>query len=100
MDGSHRPGEKVQTIYKHYSMRGLKIGVELADLVGDRYNGKRWLRESISLKNKIELEYWNEDSKFYFDTIRKDGSKDSSIRPNTLVLLLTDAVTVRQGPNR
>ena len=71
----------------------LKIGVELAELVGDRYNGKRWLRESINLKNKIELEYWNEDSKFYFDTIRKDGSKDSSLRPNALVLLLTDAVS-------
>jgi glycogen debranching enzyme len=28
---------------------------------------------------------------FYYDTIRRDGSKDPSIRPNALVLLLTDA---------
>ena len=69
----------------------LKIGSELAGIVGDSYNRKRWKQKAEQLALKIDHEYWNEEAKFYYDTIRKDGSKDASIRPNALVLLLTDA---------
>jgi glycogen debranching enzyme len=69
----------------------LKIGSELAGIVGDNYNQKRWSQNADQLALKIDQEYWNEEAKYYFDTIRKDGSKDPSIRPNALVLLLADA---------
>jgi predicted glycogen debranching enzyme len=70
----------------------LKIGSELAGIVGDSYNRKRWKKKAEQLAHKIDHEYWNEEAGFYYDTIRRDGSKDPSIRPNALVLLLTDAV--------
>jgi GH15 family glucan-1,4-alpha-glucosidase len=69
----------------------LNIGSELAGIVGDSYNRKRWKQKAEQLALKIDREYWNEKTSFYHDTIRRDGSKDSSIRPNALVLLLTDA---------
>ena len=69
----------------------LKIGSELAGMVGDSYNLKRWKQKAEQLALKIDHEYWNEETGFYYDTIRRDGSKDPSIRPNALVLLLTDA---------
>src|ERR671930_428532 len=71
----------------------LKIGGELARIVNDTSSEKRWLTYARQLQNRIDLHYWNEHNKYYYDTIRKDGSKDSSVRPNALVLLLTDAVT-------
>ena len=70
----------------------LKIGGDLAKIVGDSCNRERWIRYSQQLQNKIDLEYWDTGNIFYYDTIRRDGSKDSSIRPNALVLLLTGAV--------
>jgi GH15 family glucan-1,4-alpha-glucosidase len=69
----------------------LKIGSELASIVGDSYNHKRWKQKAQELALKIDHEYWNEETSFYYDTIRRDGSKDPSIRPNALVLLLTGA---------
>jgi glycogen debranching enzyme len=73
----------------------LKIGSQLAGIVGDNYNQERWLRYAEQLQNKIDLEYWDANNIFYYDTIRRDGSKDSSIRPNSIVLLLTDTVKDR-----
>ena len=73
----------------------LKIGCDLARIVGDSYNEDRWVTCARQLQNKIDLEYWNADNAFYYDTIRRDGSKDSSIRPNALVFLLTDAIKDR-----
>jgi glycogen debranching enzyme len=70
----------------------LTIGSDLAGIVGDHYNRDRWRKKAHDLSLKIDKEYWNKDAGFYYDTIRKDGSKDPSIRPNALVLLLTDAV--------
>jgi glycogen debranching enzyme len=72
--------------------QSLSIGSELAEIVGDDYNQERWLRSAEYLQNKIDSEYWNPEKEFYYDTIRRDGSKDSSIRPNALILLLTDVV--------
>lgn len=69
----------------------LKIGSELASIVDDSYNRKRWKQKAEQLALKIDHEYWNEETSFYYDTIRRDGSKDPSIRPNALVLLLTGA---------
>jgi glycogen debranching enzyme len=71
----------------------LKIGGELARIVGDTNSEKRWLKYAKQLQNRIDSQYWDEYNRFYYDTIRKDGSKDSSIRPNALVLLLTDVVS-------
>ena len=70
----------------------LKIGSELARIVGDNYNQERWLRYAEQLQSKIDSQYWDAKTKFYYDTIRRDGSKDPSIRPNALVLLLADTV--------
>jgi glycogen debranching enzyme len=69
----------------------LSIGSELAGIVGDESNRKKWQDSSRNLQLKIDSEYWNAEKAFYYDTIRRDGSKDASIRPNALVLLLTDA---------
>ena len=74
----------------------LKIGSELASIVGDSYNRKRWKQKAEQLALNIDHEYWNEETSFYYDTVRRDGSKDPSIRPNALVLLLTDAA--RRSP--
>jgi glycogen debranching enzyme len=74
----------------------LKIGSELAEIVGDKYNRQKWLEHAGQLLDRIDIEYWNADNMFYYDTIRRDGSKDSSIRPNALVLLLTDAIKDRE----
>ncbi|MDQ3884468.1 MAG: hypothetical protein M3239_03375 [Thermoproteota archaeon] len=70
----------------------LNIGSELAGIVGDGYNRKKWKQEAEQVALKIDHEYWNEEAGFYYDTIRKDNTKDTSIRPNALVLLLTNAI--------
>jgi glycogen debranching enzyme len=70
----------------------LIVGSELAELVGDSYNKRRWAQRAKELQSRIHHEFWSNKEEFYYDTIRKDGSKDPSIRPNSLVLLLTDAV--------
>lgn len=70
----------------------LKIGSELANIVGDNYHQEEWCKEAERLRNKINTEYWNSKTNFYNDTIRRDSSKDPSIRPNALVLLLTDVI--------
>ncbi|MCI0561237.1 MAG: hypothetical protein MN733_22350, partial [Nitrososphaera sp.] len=74
----------------------LTAGSELAALAGDSVSRKKWSDRARDLRDKIDLEYWNEASGFYYDTIRKDGSKDPSVRPNALVLLLADAVKERR----
>jgi glycogen debranching enzyme len=73
----------------------LTIGSELAALAGDREHQKTWRSRAEELQDKIDREYWNPEAGFYYDTIRKDGSKDPSIRPNALILLLTGAVKDR-----
>ncbi len=69
----------------------LTVGSELARLVGDAESERRWRTRASDLKNRINAEYWNPETGYYFDTIRKDGSKDPSIRPNALVILMTGA---------
>lgn len=73
----------------------LVSGAKLAELAGDSESAQRWRSASAQLQEKIDSSYWNESSGFFYDTIRKDGSKDKSIRPNALVLLLCDAVKDR-----
>lgn len=73
----------------------LVVGSELARLVGDDKSEKRWSARAAALKETIDRQYWNPAMGFYFDTLRKDGSKDPSIRPNALVLVLADAVMER-----
>jgi glycogen debranching enzyme len=70
----------------------LKIGSELAMIVDDNYNQERWNRCADQLRAKVERVYWNNKDGFYYDTIRRDGTKDSSIRPNALVMLLTESI--------
>jgi hypothetical protein len=66
----------------------LVVGCDLARIAGDMESEARWKKRADELKAAINKEYWNPDSGFYFDTMRKDGSKDPSIRPNALVLVL------------
>ncbi|AIF84035.1 glycogen debranching enzyme [Candidatus Nitrososphaera evergladensis SR1] len=66
----------------------LVVGSDLARLAGDAESEKRWAHRADELKRKINEEYWRPDAGFYFDTIRKDLTKDASIRPNALVLVL------------
>ena len=70
----------------------LAAGARLAELVGDKVNMQKWNDASTRLKERIDASYWDPESHYYYDTIRKDGSKDRSIRPNALVLLLTDSI--------
>jgi len=67
----------------------LQIGSELAAIAGDGENERRWSARAKDLKQLIDREYWNASAGFYYDTIRKDGTRDPSVRPNALVLLLT-----------
>ena len=71
----------------------LNIGSELATIVGDHSNEQKWSNSSRLLRDRIDHVYWNENSGFYYDTIRRDGSRDSSIRPNALIPILTDMVS-------
>jgi glycogen debranching enzyme len=66
----------------------LTVGSDLARLVGDSESERRWSHRADELKRRMNEEYWRPDAGFYFDTIRKDGTKDASIRPNALVLVL------------
>jgi len=70
----------------------LRIGGELARIVGDIDNQVLWTRTADRLLVKVEREYWDSEDCFYYDTIRRDGTKDSSIRPNVLVMLLTGLI--------
>jgi GH15 family glucan-1,4-alpha-glucosidase len=70
----------------------LRIGGKLASIVGDNDNQQKWNRTADRLLVKVEREYWNSEDCFYYDTIRRDGTKDPSIRPNVLVMLLTDLI--------
>jgi glycogen debranching enzyme len=65
----------------------------LAKLVGDSDSERKWGIAADKLKLKIDKEYWEPKTAYYYDTIRSDGSKDDSIRPNTLILLITGAVS-------
>lgn len=67
-------------------------GSQLAKVVGDSYNKKKWAKRAEKLQSIVNREYWNKETRFCFDTIKKDGSKDPSIRPNALVFLLTGAI--------
>jgi glycogen debranching enzyme len=73
----------------------LSIGSELAGIIGDEYNQKKWFDSARNLQMKIDSEYWDPEKAFYYDTIRRDGTKDPSIRPNALVLALTDSIKDR-----
>lgn len=73
----------------------LKIGSELARIVGDDYNEEKWTKRAEKLRDQIDIEYWDSKSGFYYDTIRRDNTKDVSIRPNALVMLLTGSVKDR-----
>ncbi len=77
----------------------LRAGVELARIIGYTNKAKEWSSFAGQLQERIDANYWNPVDGFYYDTIRKDGSKDSSIRPNALVLLLTDTVKDRSKAN-
>lgn len=82
-----KSGNDVQALF----YESLTVGSELARLVGDLESERRWNTKATDLKNRINAEYWNHETGYYFDTIRKDGSKDSSIRPNALIILMTGA---------
>ena len=71
----------------------LMSGSELAGLVGDLVSKKKWDKAADKLKSKIDKEYWEPKIGYYYDTIRRDGSKDDSIRPNPLIFVLTGAVS-------
>src|SRR5690606_26481552 len=58
----------------------LVVGSELAAIIGDTQNEKRWSDGAVKLRETIDREYWNARAGFYYDTIRKDGSKDLGIR--------------------
>jgi hypothetical protein len=73
----------------------LMVGGELAVLAGDNEKARKWKDKASALQEKIDSEYWNPETGYYYDTIRKDGSKDPKIRPNALVLLLADVVKDR-----
>jgi glycogen debranching enzyme len=73
----------------------LKIGSELAKIVEDDHIEEKWTRRAKKLRDQIDLEYWDTKTGFYYDTIRRDNTKDSSVRPNALVLLLTESVRDR-----
>jgi predicted glycogen debranching enzyme len=73
----------------------LKIGSELAKIVGDDHNKEKWTNHAEKLRDQIDLEYWDTKTGFYYDTIRRDNTKDDSVRPNALVLLLTESVRDR-----
>ncbi len=70
----------------------LIIGSELAKIVDDKEHETSWLSSAQKLRDKIDKEYWEPKLGFYYDTIRKDLTKDESIRPNALVMLLTEVV--------
>ncbi|TLX89838.1 MAG: hypothetical protein E6K94_09250 [Thaumarchaeota archaeon] len=70
----------------------LMIGSDLAKIVEDKEHEKIWLSAAQKLRNKIDREYWEPKLGFYYDTIRKNLTKDESLRPNSLVILLTEAV--------
>ncbi|MGG6460680.1 MAG: amylo-alpha-1,6-glucosidase [Candidatus Eiseniibacteriota bacterium] len=71
----------------------LVTGSELAKMACDEDSQKKWSAAAAKLKLKIDKEYWEPKMEYYYDTIRRDGSKDGSIRPNSLILLLSGAVS-------
>jgi amylo-alpha-1,6-glucosidase len=73
----------------------LHIGIDLAKIMDDKFHLKRWEKGALNLKQKIESEYWDNKEGFYFDTIRRNGTKDASIRPNALIMLLTGVTDIR-----
>jgi hypothetical protein len=73
----------------------LSAGTRLAELVNDIPAMGKWNDASSALRDRIDERYWNGEAGYYYDTIRKDGSKDDSIRPNALVLLVNGAVKDR-----
>lgn len=67
----------------------LSIGMDLAKIMDDKFHFKKWKSSALNLKQRIESEYWDKKEGFYFDTIRRNGEKDRTIRPNVLVMLMT-----------
>lgn len=73
----------------------LNIGIDLAKIMDDKFHLEKWKKSALNLKQRIESEYWDNKEGFYYDTIRRNGTKDASIRPNALVMLLTGVTDVK-----
>ena len=63
MDGSYRrkSANDIQALF----YESLSIGSELAGIVGDDDNRRKWLDSSRSLQIRIDSEYWNAQKAFY-----------------------------------
>src|SRR3546814_1914951 len=70
----------------------LIIGSELANILDDKEHERSWISSAQKLRDKFHNEYWEPKLVFYNDTIRKDLTKDVRIRPNALVMLLTEVL--------
>jgi glycogen debranching enzyme len=73
----------------------LSIGIDLAKIMDDKFHLERWKKSALNLKQTIEFEYWDNKEGFYYDTLRRNGTKDASIRPNALLMLLTGVTDIR-----
>ncbi len=73
--------------------RALRAGARLAKLMGDLPSADRWQDTANELERKLNQLYWNETEQRFEETIRPDGSFDSSWRGITVL----DANTIDEG---
>jgi hypothetical protein len=67
----------------HYTVQvqwldALREGVHLAGLVGDADSAARWTETATRVRDLVNRVYWNESKRCFEETIRPDGTLDTS----------------------
>lgn len=82
-------------------VRALKAGARLARLIGDISSAERWEKTANELGPRLNQLYWSETERRFEETIRPDGSFDSSWRGiNIFDAEIVDAGKAQFGLNR
>ena len=59
-------------------LTALRDGVGLAGLTGDAASARRWKTTIDALQPEVNRRYWNEHERYFEETLRPDGSLDTS----------------------
>lgn len=65
----------------------LGVGARVADLVGRRALARAWRARAETLARNFKSAFWDSRRRILADRLRPDGSRDTKIRPNQLMVL-------------
>jgi len=72
--------------------QAFKCASEMAEAMSDEEHYKKWMSRHEELKRLLVERYWSDELKFFYDTIRPDGTPDASLTINPALLLFFNLV--------